>query len=57
MMQFFDHYLKGAPMPGWYAHGVSALDMEAYMREFQEKTSPAKATAAAASAGSSGGGH
>jgi len=57
MMQFFDHYLKGAPMPAWYAHGVSALDMEAYMREFQEKTSPAKATAAAASTGSSGGGH
>ncbi|MGN6591594.1 MAG: alpha/beta hydrolase family protein, partial [Terriglobales bacterium] len=55
MMQFFDHYLKGAPMPDWYAQGVSALDMEAYMREFREKTSPAKATAAAAASTGDGG--
>jgi hypothetical protein len=24
MMQFFDHYLKGAPMPVWMAKGIPA---------------------------------
>ena len=26
MAQFFDHYLKGAPMPKWMAEGVPAVD-------------------------------
>jgi dipeptidyl aminopeptidase/acylaminoacyl peptidase len=26
MQQFFDHYLKGAPMPKWMAEGVPAMD-------------------------------
>ncbi|MCW0484392.1 S9 family peptidase [Gaoshiqia sediminis] len=26
MKQFFDHYLKGAPMPGWMKYGLPALD-------------------------------
>jgi dienelactone hydrolase len=26
LMQFFDHYLKGAPMPVWMAEGVKAVD-------------------------------
>jgi dipeptidyl aminopeptidase/acylaminoacyl peptidase len=26
MQQFFDHYLKGAPMPKWMQSGVSAMD-------------------------------
>jgi hypothetical protein len=24
--QFFDHFLKGAPMPAWMAKGVPAVD-------------------------------
>jgi hypothetical protein len=26
MMQFFDHYLKGAPMPPWMKTGISAVE-------------------------------
>jgi hypothetical protein len=26
MMQFFDHYLKEAPMPAWMQKGVPALE-------------------------------
>jgi hypothetical protein len=26
MMQFFDHYLKGAPMPSWMKTGIPAVD-------------------------------
>ncbi len=26
MMQFFDHYLKGAPAPAWMTNGVHAID-------------------------------
>lgn len=26
MMQFFDHYLKGAPMPPWMKKGISAVE-------------------------------
>ncbi len=26
MAQFFDHYLKGAPMPEWMAKGVPAVE-------------------------------
>lgn len=26
MQQFFDHYLKGDPMPEWMAHGIPAVD-------------------------------
>ncbi|MGH9486277.1 MAG: S9 family peptidase [Terriglobales bacterium] len=57
MMQFFDHYLKGAPMPGWYAKGVSALHMEAYMRNFQEKLPQVKAPAEIAAPAAAGGGY
>lgn len=28
MQQFFDHYLKGAPMPDWMEYGVSATEKE-----------------------------
>ncbi len=54
MMQFFDHYLKDSPMPAWYAKGVSALGMEQYMHGFRETLGPARAPAAAASAGGGG---
>jgi hypothetical protein len=26
MAQFFDHYLKGAPMPEWMANGIPAIE-------------------------------
>jgi hypothetical protein len=26
MMQFFDHYLKDAPMPDWMKKGVPAIE-------------------------------
>jgi len=28
MMQFFNHYLKGDPMPKWMAPGLSAIDLD-----------------------------
>lgn len=28
MMQFFDHYLKGEPMPVWMSEGLSAIDLD-----------------------------
>lgn len=28
MMQFFNHYLKGEPMPKWMAPGLSAIDLD-----------------------------
>ena len=28
-MEFFDHYLKGAPAPTWLSHGVPCLKKEA----------------------------
>jgi dipeptidyl aminopeptidase/acylaminoacyl peptidase len=28
MMQFFNHYLKGEPMPEWMSPGVSAIDLD-----------------------------
>jgi fermentation-respiration switch protein FrsA (DUF1100 family) len=37
MKQFFDHFLKGAPLPSWYAKGVPALDMKTYLKEFLGK--------------------
>ena len=40
MMQFFDHYLKGAPAPDWMTKGVSAVDKpfsETWYRQFTEK--------------------
>lgn len=37
MMQFYNHYLKGAPMPAWYANGVPALNMANYLKTFQKK--------------------
>ncbi|RLD20766.1 MAG: S9 family peptidase, partial [Bacteroidetes bacterium] len=27
LQQFFDHYLKGAPMPDWMQNGVPAIDV------------------------------
>jgi hypothetical protein len=28
MMQFFNHYLKGEPMPEWMSEGVTAVDLD-----------------------------
>lgn len=37
MKQFFDHYLKSAPLPEWYAKGVPALEMTTYLKTFAKK--------------------
>jgi dipeptidyl aminopeptidase/acylaminoacyl peptidase len=40
MMQFFNHYLKGEPAPGWLTNGVKAVDKksnEVYYWPFTEK--------------------
>lgn len=50
MMQFFDHYLKGGPMPGWYAKGIPAIEMADYLKNFERKNGGAPAPAAAAAA-------
>ncbi len=33
MREFFDHYLKGAPMAGWMKDGVPRLAMDAHLEE------------------------
>lgn len=35
MMQFFNHFLKGGPMPDWYGRGVPALTMDTYLNKFR----------------------
>ncbi len=35
MMQFFNHYLKGAPAPPWMKEGVSALEKEKGVKGFE----------------------
>jgi hypothetical protein len=32
MMEFFDHYLKGAPAPDWMTKGVPRLQMEEHLK-------------------------
>ncbi len=34
MQQFFDHYLKGAPMPEWMKNGVPYIDREKEKERF-----------------------
>ncbi|HRP44892.1 MAG TPA: prolyl oligopeptidase family serine peptidase [Ginsengibacter sp.] len=33
MMEFFDHFLKGAPAPDWWSKGIDRLKMEAHLEE------------------------
>ncbi len=33
MREFFDHYLKGEPAPGWWTDGVPHLEMEDHIKE------------------------
>ncbi len=33
MLEFFDHYLKGEPAPGWWTDGVPHLEMEEHLKE------------------------
>jgi dienelactone hydrolase len=42
MQQFFDHHLKGAPMPDWMAKGVPFLDRK---EEFKKNFAPEKKAA------------
>ena len=32
VQEFFDHYLKGKPMPGWFKNGVPRLEMEEHLK-------------------------
>lgn len=48
MMEFFDHYLKGAPAPDWMVNGVPRLKMEDHLKErAKPKTPPKKITTTA----------
>jgi dipeptidyl aminopeptidase/acylaminoacyl peptidase len=43
MMEYFDHYLKGAPAPDWMVNGVPRLKMEEHLKERKQKpATPAK---------------
>ncbi len=33
MLEFFDHFLKGKPAPGWWENGVNRLKMEEHLEE------------------------
>ena len=41
MMEYFDHYLKGAPAPDWMKNGVPRLKMEEHLKDRKNKTAPA----------------
>ena len=43
MKEFFDHYLTGAPAPGWWTEGVPRLEMEKHLETRQPKKSTPKA--------------
>jgi hypothetical protein len=42
MMEYFDHYLKGAPAPDWMVNGVPRLKMEDHLKERARPKTPAK---------------
>jgi dipeptidyl aminopeptidase/acylaminoacyl peptidase len=44
MMEFFDHYLKGAPAPDWMVKGVPRLKMEEHLKERAKPKTPPKIT-------------
>lgn len=45
MLEYFSHYLKGAPAPDWLKHGVPRLKMEEHLKErANSKTTPARIT-------------
>ena len=45
MMEYFDHYLMGAPAPDWMVKGVPRLKMEDHLKErAKPKTAPKKIT-------------
>ena len=37
MLQFFDHYLKGAPAPDWMVKGVPYLQMPDHLKAFEQE--------------------
>jgi dipeptidyl aminopeptidase/acylaminoacyl peptidase len=45
MLEFFDHYLTGAPAPDWMVNGVPRLKMDEHLKErAKPKTPPKKIT-------------
>ncbi|HVD90792.1 MAG TPA: prolyl oligopeptidase family serine peptidase [Vicinamibacterales bacterium] len=53
MMEFFDHYLKGAPAPDWMVNGVPRLKMEDHLKERAKPKTPAKKITTTAEGGRS----
>ena len=37
MKEFFDHYLKGADAPKWWAEGIKHLDTKKHIKDFKKK--------------------
>jgi len=44
MKEFFDHYLKGAPMPKWLEEGIPRLEMEEHLKSRKPAPKPAPRT-------------
>lgn len=42
MLEFFDHYLMGAPAPDWMVNGVPRLKMDEHLKERAKPKTPAK---------------
>jgi len=42
MLEFFDHYLKGEPAPGWWTDGVPHLKMDEHLKERIQLVRPAE---------------
>jgi dipeptidyl aminopeptidase/acylaminoacyl peptidase len=42
MMEFFDHYLMGAPAPDWMTNGIPRLKMDDHLKERAKPKTPAK---------------
>jgi hypothetical protein len=48
MLEFFDHYLKGAPAPDWMANGIPRLKMDEHLKQRAKPAPPKKITTAPA---------
>jgi len=42
MLEFFDHYLMGAPAPDWMVNGVPRLKMDEHLKDRAKPKTPAK---------------
>jgi dipeptidyl aminopeptidase/acylaminoacyl peptidase len=51
MLEYFDHYLMGAPAPDWMVNGVPRLKMDEHLKDRAKAKAPAKKITTAAEAG------